>query len=163
MNLYEMSQDMKQLIEILDEDTINDEQLINAIAMVEGAFAIKAEKVAGYIKHLEYLAAAAKSEKDRLADLQKRREKKVDTLKQYLLLNMQNAGYQKLEADRFTLSVRNNPESVKIDDETLIPYEFWRTKTIEEVDKTKIKEVYKSSGVLPSGVRIERSQSLTIK
>jgi hypothetical protein len=163
MNLYEITQDMRQLIAVLDEENINNDDLLNAIELVEGAFVVKADKVAGYIKHLEHLAEAAKAEKDRLAELQKSREKKAETLKKYLQLNMQNAGYQKLESGAFTLSIRNNAESVKVDDETAIPKEFWRIKTVEEVDKTKIKEVYKSSGVLPAGVRIERSQSLIIK
>jgi len=163
MNLYEISKDMNTLISVMDEDRINDQDLINAISAVEGCFIEKTDKITKYIKHLEYLADAAKVEKDRLSDLQKSRELKIKTLKNYLINNMELAGYKKIELENFTLSIRENAESVKIEDEEIIPEEFIRVRTVKDVDKILIKDTYQKTGLLPAGVRIERSKSLTIK
>ena len=61
------------------------------------------------------------------------------------------------------LTVRNNPESVEVLDESLIPDRYKKEKITVSVDKRMIKKEYQETGVLPTGVAIKRTQSLTIK
>jgi len=124
----------------------------------------KIEDYAFVIRNMEALPDAIKEEEKRLADRRKAIEERVDHIKNWLLVNMQQAGINKIESPVFTVALQNNPASVIIDDETLIDDGF---KRLPEplplvVDKKLIKAAI-DAGLEVQGAHLEVKQRLVIK
>lgn len=157
MKLYEISEKHNNAIlamadiEDLDESVIND-----TLESLEGEFNEKALSVAGFFQNIEADIKAMRDAEKRMAERRKAKESSVERLKDYLLREMKRTGITKIECPQFSISIRNNPESVKIIDETLIPDEFKRVSY--DIDKLAIKK----AGYCP-GAEIVRSQTLSIK
>ena len=154
LHLYEI----KQLyLDSLDdiEDPADFKEILDSII---DEFEDKGIAVISYFKSLE---AESKAIKDAEALMKARRttmDNKVAKLKDYLLTNMIQTGITKIECPLFKVSVRNNPESVSIINEKLIPGKYKITKTVTSIDKKLIK----SDGGCP-GVELVSGKSLTIK
>lgn len=79
---------------------------------------------------------------------------------------MNACGIKKIECPAFTIAVQNNPQSVEILDESLIPAEYIRTSEpkppVATPDKKQILSALKS-GVDVSGCAIKQTNRLVIK
>ncbi len=153
-------QDVAKLQDLdLDEQTIAD-----TLEGLSGDLEVKATNVALVIRNFESFENQIDWEIDRLkerkADLAKRRE----SIRNYLLSNMQRTGISKIESPYFTLSVRTNPPKVVIDDPEQIPDEFWRQPPVPlpEVDKKAIAAAIKA-GQTVAGAHVIQNVSLSIK
>ena len=157
MKLYEITEIHNQAllnmadIEGLDETVIND-----TLESLEGEFKEKAISVAGFFQNIQAEIDAMKDAEKRITERRKSREKQVAWFKNYLLKNMQRTGITKIECPQFSISIRNNPVSVNIIDEELIPFAF--KKVVLEINKSAIKD----AGGCP-GAELVRNQSLMIK
>lgn len=176
MQLYQLSEDYTELYNRLDDvdlDSEEGQQLFEAFADtiegIEGEFDEKAEKIACFIKELSGTAALIKAEKAELDKRMKAKENKAKRLKQYLLDCMEKAGKSKIDRPLASLSIRNNAEALKVEDD--LEFVRWaqaagRVDLIRfkdpEIDKTALKKAVKD-GLVVSGVTLERSRSLTIK
>ncbi len=96
----------------------------------------------------------------RLQGIRKVRANRLQNLKDRLLYAMNAVGMQKIEHPLFTLSVRNNPESVEVFDERQVPEDYFKVK--KELSKTAIKDAIKAGADVP-GAKLTRTQSLTLK
>ena len=143
----------------IDEQTFND-----TLEGLSGDIEVKATNVAMFAKNLEAMALAIKNAELQMADRRKRIEKKQESIESYLLANMQRCGIKKIDSPYFSISIRNNPESVIVDAEVAIPDEFFVYPEIPAptIDKRKLKEVIQAGVTIP-GVHLERKQSLQIK
>ena len=127
----------------------------------------KAENVAVYIKNMESEAKTLKAEEDKLKVRRQAKENAAKRMREYLMDCMKQANISKIDEPRAVISVRNNPESVEISDETeFIGWaadhdEYLRYKT-PEINKTAVKNALKSGAEIPFA-SLTRSQSLTIK
>ena len=74
---------------------------------------------------------------------------------------MQQFGVEKIETPTLKLSFRKS-ESVEIIDEKDVPGNFFETKTVSTVSKTKIKEAIKEGQTIP-GAQLITKQNLQIK
>jgi len=157
VKLYEITEIHNQAllnmadIEGLDETVIND-----TLESLEGEFKEKAISVAGFFQNIQAEIDAMKDAEKRITERRKSREKQVAWFKNYLLKNMQRTGITKIECPQFSISIRNNPVSVNIIDEELIPFAF--KKVVLEINKSAIKD----AGGCP-GAELVRNQSLMIK
>ena len=176
MSLFQLSDDYQTLYNQLDDidlDSAEGPELFEAFADtlegIEIEFDEKAEKIACFIKELLYEASNIKAEKQQLDKRQKAKENKAAQLKIYLMGCMDRAGKQKIERSLASLSIRNNAESLKVENEM----EFIRWAQTSghdeliryrdpEIDKSALKKAVKG-GLAVSGVSLERSRSLTIK
>lgn len=176
MSLFQLSDDFKELYNQLDDidmESTEGAELFEAFADtlegIEMEFDEKAEKIACFIKDLNYEASAIKAEKQALDKRQKAKEKKADQLKRYLMNCMDRVGKQKIERPLASLSIRNNAESLKVEND--MDFIRWaqaagRDDLIRfkdpDIDKTALKKAVKD-GLTVSGVTLERSRSLTIR
>lgn len=142
-----------------DEETIADTLEGDSLAIQA-----KIESYAFVIRNMETLSDAIKAEEKRLADRRKAIEKRVDSIKNWLLINMQHAGITKIESPVFTVALQNNPASVVIDDEALIPADYLRVPEAPPPapDKALIKKAI-SDGYEVAGARLQTTQRLLIK
>jgi len=168
MHLYEIATDYRDIIGLLENTDPTDaegmEAVSNAIAQVGDEFNAKAVAIVHYGKNVGSDIDAIDAEIKRLTARKKSMQSRADWLNGYLLENMQRTGISEIKCPVFTIRLRDNPESVVIDDEAAIPAEFMKTPPPPAAapDKTAIKAAIKEGRDVP-GVRLERKQRVEIK
>ena len=161
MKLYEIMADYERLAEMDMESDGDVSAFMELLRDLEGTFDQKAENYCRLIRNLEADAEGYKAEKDRLARKQKQVENRIGEIKKYLQYEASKiieAGTSR-KVGTFTLSIRNNPEALEIDEGAYIPPEY--TDTIIEMNKAAIKEALKNGEVI-EGFRLTRGTSLRI-
>lgn len=144
MTLYELSDEMRQLYEMMEDPDVDEEVLLDTMEGVEAELHDKADGYVFVMKELEADAEKIDKEIKRLQAMKKRAENGVARLKTRLQMAMEYCGESKFETKLFKFSIRNNPPAVVIDDESKIPFEFWVPQD-PVVDKKAIKEFLKDS------------------
>jgi hypothetical protein len=162
--LYELVGQRLALQNKLEELNFDEVTIADTLEGESTEIQAKVEDYAFVIRNLESLPEAIKAEEKRLADRRKAIEKRVDHIKNWLLVNMQQAGISKIESPVFTVALQNNPASVIIDDESLIDDGFKRMPDPLPlvVDKKLIKMAI-DAGQEVQGAHIEVKQRLVIK
>ena len=136
-------------------------ELEQALAINEEQFVAKAEDYGHAILNLKGMAAAAKSEKERLAGLQKFYENTQKRLTDALSNAMQVFGHDKVENATMRLSLRHTT-ATEVDDLDSVPAEYKTTKVEVVADKTAIKKAIQSGEAVP-GAHLVENVSLQIK
>ena len=153
---YELAAELAFLMEI-DEPTDEQEQQLDNLVM---ALPDKVEGCCKYLANIQPTIEGLKAEEKRLSDKRKVLENKVTRFKHYIQSSMEIAGMYDVEAGTFTVKLQQNPKSVKVTDETLIPVDYLVTTT--SLDKVALKEALKDGEV--AGATLESSGlSLRIK
>ena len=158
MKLYEITEQLRQLMSM---DDVPPEQLQDTIDMVNDEFEAKAENIAMLIREMVLDAEGYKAEIDRLSDRKKSLDNKVESLKDYLRVNMQAADMTKIKGKLFTISLGAPIETVYVSDEKLLPDELVYIK--REPNKTDIKARLKSGADLEGCALVQGKARLTIK
>lgn len=157
MKLYEIAEKHNTaLLAMADIDGLDESVINDTMEALEGEFNDKALSVAGFFQNIEAEIKAMRDAEKRIAERRKAKEASVNRLKGYLQMEMLRTGITKIECPQFVINLRNNPESVEIIDENLIPAEFKRISY--EIDKVAIKK----AGYCP-GAEIVKKQTLVIK
>ena len=161
MKLYELTQNYQNLLELLDDETIPQDAITEALNGLEGEFDLKAENIVKLMKSMDADVTGLKAEEKRLADRRKALENRSSNLKQYLSDSMRAIGKEKIKGSVFTLAFQKNPPSAYISDITLIPTEYF----VEQepmLDKKALLLGLKS-GFQIFGAEIKQESSLRIK
>lgn len=154
---------IEQLTDLEPDDDAAFETLGQQIEAVQTTMESKAAVLAAIVREHELAAEALQDEADRLTRRAKGLQVKARRLRGYLHAAMRRAGLNRLDARLFTLTIRQNPESVLILDLEAVPEQFKRVKTVVEVDKVAIKAYVKATDTIPPGVEITRLERLEIK
>jgi len=170
IKLYEVTNDYHQTlheIEVLleGEDLSNEEQnqLIESnLNGLNDKFDVKALNVAAYIANSELAVTALKTVEDRMVKRRKSAESKVKSLKQYLLNQMYYMDKTAISNDSMSISVRNNPCRVIVEDQNLIPLKYQNKETVFTVIKSAIAAELKS-GKQIDGAYLQASTRLSIR
>ena len=179
MTLYEISDGFRTLYDQLD-DMIEDEELtdeqredmqqawFDTLEGIEAEFEEKAENVACFIKVLKAEAEMMAAEEKVLAARRRSREKRIESLKNYLLGRMDDIHLKKIDRPKARISTRNNAESVAIED----PHAFilWAQEhngsllkyKEPEINKIEVKQALQEGGCLPH-CHLQRTRSVIIK
>lgn len=144
MNLYEMTETAKQLMQLFEdgdipEDAIND--TLEGIGVQD-----KLEDYCKVIKSFGYDSDNIDREIKRLNSAKKRTQKAIDRLTKAVTEYLTTTKSRKATAGTFAVSLRNS-ESIEITDKSKIPDKFIVTKTTVEKtpDKTAIKKFLKEN------------------
>lgn len=152
IRLYEISNKYLQALDGLadmDEQTRLD--TLESMG-IEDNFRHKSLNIAGYFQSLDAEIVSLKEAEQRIATRRKAMEGHSQSLKSYLLINMQRTGITKVECPEFSISLAKCPASVIIDNEELLPDSLMRIK--KEPDKALIKKFIDENGLL-DGAHIE--------
>lgn len=158
MKLYELAQNYAQLMEMAEE--MESDALVDTLEALQDAIEDKVENIAKFIKNLEADAKIIKEEEKRLAERRQSIEKKIDRLKQYLQEQLEVAGLQRVKRPTITVAIQNNPPSVEITDEKLIPSEYMIPQY--KVDKKSILERLKNGETVP-GCELRQTKGVRIR
>lgn len=157
MNLYELSQNY---LAVQDMD-LEPETLKDTLDSIEEAFEVKAENIAKWIRNLEADKKAFEEEEKRFKEKKQAADNRIKSLKLYLEDNMRLTGKTKFKAGFFSFAIQNNPPSVEVFDEALIPKQF----LIEQppkIDRAGIKELLKAGEEVP-GAELKQTKGLRIR
>ena len=157
MNLYELSQNYLAVQEMdLEPETLKD-----TLDSIEEAIEVKAENIAKLIRNLEADKKAFEEEEKRFKEKKQAADNRIKSLKLYLEDNMRLTGKTKFKAGFFSFAIQNNPPSVEVFDEALLPERF----LIEQppkIDRAGIKELLKAGEEVP-GAELKQTEGLRIR
>lgn len=126
MNLYELTQQQlelkQQLMEMnLDQQTISD--------TIEGSSLEISKKIENYgivLRDRESFVDAISKEIERLTERMNAEKKRIERTKNWLLSSMVTLEIKHVECPLFTIAVQDNPPSVDVYNDKLIPAEYMR-------------------------------------
>lgn len=163
-SLYELVGErlaLQNTLQSLDMDTQTIEDTLEGDST---ALQAKIENYGWVIREMESFTDAIKAEEDRLSKRRRIHEHRVEQIKNWLKINMEACGIQKIECPAFTIAIQKNPASVVIDAESQIPEGYWRLPDPPPmvVNKKLIAEAIKAGMEVP-GAHLGQSTRIVIK
>ena len=152
MTLYEIENAILNCVD-LETGEILDVDKLEALGLQRDE---KINNIACWIKNLTSDIEQLKKERDGFAERIKSKERKKESLKNYL------SGFlagEKFESEKCKVSFRKTT-SIVVDDFEKLDADFIRVK--QEADKTKIAEAIKL-GITVDGAHVENNMSMTVK
>lgn len=161
--LFILAAEHRALSDKLHNLDLDDQTIADTLEAEGGDLIEKGKNVAAVLRNLESDAKQIKEAEQQLSERRKAYEKRAEALKNYLKTNMEVAGISKIECPWFVVTLAKNPESVTVDDESLIPRDYFNEiPATFQLDKELVKKAIKDGFDLP-GVRLTRGTSLRIK
>lgn len=162
LKLYELTESYKNLWGMV-EDTEDLALIETALKTVEDAIEVKANNIIVFLKSLDADAKMIKDEEVRLSARRKAIENKHASIKQYLQMEMELAGIDKLKVATHSISLQNNPPALQIFDADIIPQKFLTLVPASYVPRKKdITEAIKAGEIVP-GAELTVGRSLRIR
>ena len=159
-SLLDLSTDYKQVYDLIAEQ--EDEQILkDTLASINDAIEDKADGYVAVIKTLEGDNKVIDEEIKRLRQRKTSNQNGVKRLKESLQEVMEQTGKEKFKTALNSYSIANNPPSLDITDESLIPKQYY----IEQQPKLDKKELLKvvKDGLEIKGVELKQSRSLRVR
>ena len=161
--LYELAAEYREAAHRLADTDLDEQTIADTLDGMAGEIEQKAVAVAMVIRNIKAEEDAIQQAVAGMVERQKAKAKTVERLKDYLKNNLESCGLKKVESTYFVVSVRANPASVVIDDESAIPTMFLvhPPAPASRPDKTAIKEAIKA-GANVQGAHVTSSTRIEI-
>lgn len=159
-SLFDLSTDYKQVYDLIAEQ--EDEQILkDTLASINDAIEDKADGYVAVIKTLEGDNKAIDEEIKRLRQRKTSNQNGVKRLKESLQEVMEQTGKEKFKTALNTYSIANNPPSIEVINESLIPKSYW----VEQAPKLNKKEMLSDikNGVEIKGAEVVQTRSLRVR
>lgn len=160
--LYELTEMYQNIWDLVADDETDLDTLEIALSQIEDNIELKAESMAKLVRGIDGDVAALKEEETRLAKRRKALENKQTNIKLFLENQLKTMGLDKVETPLFKVSIQNNPPSVNILDEDLIPEQYKKTVTTTSLVKNDILKALKEGQVI-EGAELKQGKSLRIR
>lgn len=161
--LYQLAAEYRALADRLHDLDLPDEVIADTLEAESGDMIEKGTNVAKVVRNIEAMADQIKQAEKQMAERRKALENRASRLKSYLHSNMEIAGISKIESPWFVISIKKNPASVVVDDESEIPDDYMREIPARfEPDKTIIKSALQEGYQVP-GCHLAHGTRLEIK
>ena len=163
-HLYEIVRHRAEFERLADSGELDAQTVMDTLESLDGELNDKAVTIAQFTRNLDATAdAVAEAGKAMLARAERIR-KRADSIRNYLLFQLEFAQVTKIECPWFTISIKRNPPAVVIDDEHALPPEFivQPEPPAPRPDKAAIKDAIKAGRDVP-GARLVQSDRLEIK
>lgn len=158
--LYEIVGAFKELLEMASEENMDQKLISDTLEGVEFEFEEKADGYAKVVKMLEGDVEAIDKEIKRLTEKKNTIKNNISGIKKNLENAMITTGKTKFKTLLFGYNIQKNPASVSIDDETLIPKDFW-VEQEPKLDKKSLAAFLKENEV--SWAHLTQTESLRIR
>lgn len=160
--LFDLTGKWLELYDMADDPDMDADMWFDTIEGLDGEIEDKADGYAKVITQLNADATAIKAEEDRLYRRRTTIENRIKNMKSRLQGMMEITGKKKIKTELFSFGIQNNPASVVIDDETMIPGDFLIPQA-PKIDKTAIKDALKAGVDMAGIAHLEQTQSLRIR
>ena len=163
-HLYEIVQHRAEFERLAEQGDLDPQLIVDTLESLDGELNDKAVAVAQFSRNIEATAAAVREAGKAMLDRAARLEKRAESIRNYLLFQMEFAQVSKIECPWFTIAIRKNPPAVIIDDEAAVPDQFKVTPEppAPRPDKALIRDALKAGEDVP-GARLVQSERLEIK
>lgn len=158
--LYEITGQYLKLLEMLDDESIDDQIVRDTLSAIDGEMEEKADNYAKITKNLDGDIDALKNECKRLTARIKTLENRRDTLKENLKNSMLATGKIKFRTTLFSFSVAKNGGKAPVAITGDVPAFFLKP---GEPDKEKIREALETGIELDFAEIAPRGESLRIR
>ena len=166
LKLYEIADEYRALLALMDsseEDEIDEDSFLLALAALESDFNAKATNIACLIREIVSESHAVTETAKTLQSRSQRLDKRADLLRNYLCSQMQIIGLDHASDSRISIALKRNPASVQVESPDCLPPEYCRViPECVEPDKTAIKTALKSGITIP-GCALIQTTRLDIK
>lgn len=168
LSLYQIGTDYQNLFsQLYDHETGEINMEVDAqISALSDTADKKCVAVASFIKKMESDKRELEFLKDEISRRESAFNKEIGKLNNYLETNMVRCGIKEIKSPYFTIRIKENPYSTDIEDESLIPEQFMKTreivKTETKPDKNAIKEEVLKTGIQVPGAHVLRRTKLEI-
>ena len=159
-SMFGLSERYNALEELLDDETIPQEDVNRALMEVMDDVKSKGENGINYLHMLDGNIELAKKRKKEIDNYVKRVENRKKRMLTAYLAAMNNMGMKSIMTGVGELKVKKNPPAVIIDDGAQIPAQYTTQKVTIAPDKTKIKAAIKAGEEVP-GAHLEQNISLS--
>lgn len=160
LKLYELADDYREALEVLTD--LDDEAVQDTLEGLKGALEKKSINIAYYVGNLEATATAIDNAVKQMKARKEAFQKKADSIRNWLKLNMESCGISEIIAPEFALKIVKNPPKLIIGEEDLIPKRYKKEVITTVIDKNWIKTDLKN-GEEVSGAKLEQKTRLSIK
>lgn len=162
-SLYEITNALSILQE-KDIEEMSEEEKAELEKSLKEILIKKSGSVIQFIQNIQSNIDGLKAEEQRLKNVRQYLENKQEKFQDYVMRCMDNINAKEIITDSGILKIRNNPLSVEIENEDLIPNKYKKQVTEIKIDKNAIKSDFKETGEMIEGVRyISDKKSLNIK
>lgn len=162
MKLYELTEAFQDIQNMLD-DGVPQEQLEDTLKGLTEDFEEKGKSILFLMRNLSSDVDSLKAEEAWLKEKRGRTERSIDSLKQYLIINMQASGVASIDNGIIKATLRKPSPCLVLTNEDLIPDEFKKIKVSSTIDKKGLLAALKD-GLETEAAEIGQSKiSLTIK
>jgi hypothetical protein len=164
MKLFEIAAQFRELELLADQDDIPEEALRDTLEGLTGDFEAKVSNIAKFVLGLQAEADAIEEAAKAMQLRADRIAKRADSIKAYILFQMQAIGRARVDTTEIRIRRQNNPVSVQITDERDIPKEYWRQPEPPPpcVDKRALKEALQGGATVP-GAYLEAGEHIRIQ
>ena len=162
--LYELTETMKHLLDLAQSGEVEQEVISATIESMDLTNDIE-RKIEGYAIVMDELKASnerIRNEEKRLAHRRRVQQNNYARMRETLLDQMKSLQLDRVKTDKYTVSVRQNPVKVVVNDESNIPKDFFIEQR-PKVDRKKLKEYLESTGEELEGVTLAQEESLQIR
>lgn len=158
-NLYELTSNYKYVLDLADE--LDEQTLQDTLDSIKEPLEQKVDNTAKLIKAMENDAKAFKEEEIRIKQRRQAIENNIKRIKERLQYDLESNELDKIEGKTFKVSVQNNPVSIKILDEKMIPKGYF----IEQEPKLNKKELLEDMkrGEEIFGAELQQTRSIRIR
>ena len=136
---YELAEKVERIQDLLSEGVSPDNEeiqlMLEQMVAQEDQWRDKTKRVSRFIHQMMLEEKMIDAEAKRLADKAKRTKQTYTYLHDLLLNQMIEFGVSEIDDPVLSIKIKENPWSVVINDESKVPAEFKREKTVVEVDK----------------------------
>ena len=166
MNLYELTQQQLELKQQLMEMNLDQQTIADTI---EGSSLEISKKIENYgivLRDRESFVDAIYKEIERLTERMNAEKKRIERTKNWLLSSMVTLEIKQIECPLFTIAVQDNPPSVDVYNDKLIPAEYMRVPEPEPPVPAPDKRLILSdlkAGKEVAGCVLKRDKRIVIK
>lgn len=162
-SLYEITNAL-QVLQEKDIEEMSEEEKAELEQKLEELLVQKSGSVIKFIQNLQSNVDAIKNEEKRLKEARQYLENRQEKFQEYVIKCMDKIEAKEIITNSGILRTRNNPLSVEIEDEDLVPNKYKKQVIETKIDKNAIKSDFKATGEIIDGVRfITDKKSLNIK
>ncbi|EGQ0319484.1 siphovirus Gp157 family protein [Staphylococcus pseudintermedius] len=156
-NLTDAYQQVYDLIAEQGDETV----LIETLQSINDALEDKADGYVAVIKTLEADNVAIDGEIKRLRQRKTSNQNGISRLKESLQFSMESTGKEKFKTALNSYSIANNPPSLDVVEESLIPKEYWLSQAPKLNKKDLLKDIKNGADI--KGVEVKQTRSLRVR
>jgi Gp157 protein len=160
--LYKIAHEYKSLMDqILECDELTEEHLAE-IKNAEGAINDKAIAIGTIINNLDAEALGIQEGLKNMEQRFSRVMKKITGLKDYLKTNLEQCNIKEVKSPYFDIKIRNNPPSVIVCEESMIPPQYFCETLMRRLNKAILAQDLKNNIEIP-GAYLAKHTRLEIR